>query len=103
MADTTLSDDELAHLAASNTEGRRRRAAVDGPDDIGTDLRFAAMRIAANCLGCEIEQALVAALDETTPDIRAAAFEAIAQRSEYTPLSNLHRGRSADLLPVPDP
>lgn len=101
--DTSLSDDELAHPSTSRTEGRRRRIAVDGPDDTSTDLRLVALRIAADCPGHEIEQALAGALSEEKPGIRVAAFEAMAQRSENTLLSSDLILKLTNALGDPDP
>ena len=102
-ADAPLSDDEPAQPSTSKPEGRRRRVAVDGPDDTSNDLRLVALRIAADCPGYEIEQALAGALSEEMPDVRVAAFEAMAQRSEKTPLSSDVISKLTNALDDPDP
>ena len=62
-----------------------------------------ALRIAADCPGYEIEQALAGALSGAEPGIRVAAFEAIAQRSENTPLSADLIAKLTNALGDPDP
>lgn len=103
VTDSRLADDEPAKTAANNPKGRRRRVAVDGPDDIGADLRLVSLRIAAGCLGQEIEQALAGALGEDEDTVRVAAFEAMARRSETIALSADSIACLSDGLADPDP
>ncbi len=82
---------------------RRSRVAVDGPDDIAPDIQELALRIAADCPGVEIEQALAEVLDTKNSSLRAVAVEAIAKRSEKTALSAEMNAKLADALGDPDP
>lgn len=66
---------------------RRRRVAVDGPDDIGLDLRLLSLAVAAGCPDGDIELALADMLNTPEPSVRMAAFDAVAQRSEEMTLS----------------
>ena len=79
--------EEIDDLGAGHSKSRRRRVAVDGPEDIGADLRLVAIGIAADCPDRSIEQALLAALDSPQTGLRVAAFKALAQRSEHLPLA----------------
>lgn len=72
--------------AADRLTHRRRRVAVDGPADIGTDVRTIALRVAADCPGNEIGQALAEALDDAEPSIRTTAFEVVAKWANALPL-----------------
>ena len=66
---------------------RPGRIAVEGPDDIGQDLRLTALRLAAACDGGALDDALAETAASTAPVLRAAAFEAIARRAAAMPLS----------------
>ena len=66
---------------------RPRRVAVDGCDDVATDIRLAAIRIAAECTGDGIEGMLAEAAGSVSPRERAAVLEAIARRAESISLS----------------
>ncbi len=101
-ADTSDSD-EADDLPAGKTGRRRRRVAVDGPDEIGADLCLIALSVAADCPGDGIEQALAEALDMETASLRVAAFKAIAQRSETMALSPGVISIVAQALGDPDP
>lgn len=103
VTDSPLADDEPAKTATNSPKGRRRRVAVDGPDDIGADLRLVALRIAAACPGQEIEQALGGALGEDEDTVRVAAFEAMSRRSETIALSAESIACLCDGLADPDP
>ncbi|MDE0388817.1 MAG: HEAT repeat domain-containing protein [Rhodospirillales bacterium] len=65
---------------------RPGRVAVEGPDDIGEDLRLTALRLAAACTGDGIDEAIAEAAGVAAPTLRTAAFEAIAQRAAATHL-----------------
>ncbi|CAN0459978.1 unnamed protein product, partial [Ectocarpus fasciculatus] len=58
-AEGEAAPDDAEDLAAGHTKSRRRRVAVDGPDDIGGDLRLIALGVAADCPGEGIEGAMV--------------------------------------------
>ena len=63
------------------------RAAVEGPEDVGRDLRLTALRLAGGCAGEGIEEALVEAAVSDAQPLRTAALEAIARRAAVTPLA----------------
>lgn len=66
--------------------GKRRRVAVDGPDDVAGDIPLIALRVAADCPGATVEAALrdnYLAEDQRRP----VAADAIARRAEVMPLS----------------
>ncbi len=79
-------------LPASSPAGgrvRSRRVPVEGADDVEADIRMAAVRLAADCAGDDIDESLAAAAESTASEPRAAVFEAIAQRADSMPLSSL--------------
>ena len=84
--ETSPSDDDTGS-SRRTPKLRPGRVAVEGPDDIGEDLRLTAIRMAAQCKGDQIDEALAEAAEEATPALRTAAFEAIARRAAATPLS----------------
>jgi HEAT repeat protein len=94
---------DVARQSGSKAGSRRRRVAVDGPDDIGTDLRLIALGVAADCPGRGIEQALAEALDTGKQPLRVAAFGAVAQRSQNISLSPNLVSMLARALADPDP
>ena len=75
--------------ASSPAGGRRRsrRVPVEGADDVEADIRMAAVRLAAACEGDDVDESLAAAAESTASELRAACFEAIAQRADSMPLS----------------
>ncbi|MDE0342613.1 MAG: hypothetical protein OXK82_05485, partial [Deltaproteobacteria bacterium] len=79
--------------ASSPSAGRVRshRVPVEGADDVEADIRMAAARLAAECEGDDVDEALAAAAESTASEPRAAVFEAIAQRADSMPLSALLR------------
>jgi HEAT repeat protein len=79
-APETLSGD-AERLQPSGQGPRRRRVAVDGPDDFKQDIRVVALGMIGACPGQQVEQALLEALDSGDPSVRRAAFKAVAQRS----------------------
>ena len=101
--DTPLSQDELAYLSESNKGHRRRRVAVDGPNDTSMDIRLIALRVAADCPGRAIDRALASVIGNANATLRAAAFAAIAQRSETSPLSTDFIDPLLQALGDPDP
>ena len=101
--DAPLTADELAHLSDSEGSVRRRRVAVEGPEDIGTDIRLVAQSIAADCPGIEIEAALVETAEAAPPDLRAAAHAALARRAEKIRLAPDHVARLIRGLADSDP
>ncbi len=66
---------------------RSRRVPVEHVDDTEADIRMAAVLVAADCAGDDIDAALAEAAASTTSDLRAAVFEAIARRTRAVPLS----------------
>ncbi|MDE0028555.1 MAG: hypothetical protein OXU42_04015 [Deltaproteobacteria bacterium] len=70
---------------------RSRRVPVEGTDDVEADVRMAAIRLAAECEGDDIDDSLAAAAESTASELRAACFEAIAQRADSMPLSPVLR------------
>jgi|GEM_PF-2229752 len=86
--DVTLSDSDLSFLELAQGGRRRGRVSVDGPSEIGDDLRITALRIGACSGGESIEQAIAGALAARTQSVRAAAFEALARRAEAGPVSS---------------
>jgi hypothetical protein len=86
-AGVTLSDSDLSFLELAQGGRRRGRVPVDGPSEIGDDLRVAALRVGACCGGESIAQAIASALAARAQGVRAAAFEALARRAEAGPVS----------------
>jgi hypothetical protein len=84
----TLSDSDLSFLELAQGGRRRGRVSIDGPSEIGDDLRIAALRIGACCGGESIDQAIAGALVAREQSVRAAAFEALARRAEAGPVSS---------------
>ena len=82
---------------------RPGRVAVEGPDDIGEDLRLTALRLAAPCTGDGIDEAVAEAAGATAPALRIAAFEAIARRAAAMPLSSRLTGIAVMALKDSDP
>ena len=82
---------------------RRRRVRVDAVDDIAADIRLAAVRLAADCLADGIDESLAEAAESTTSELRAAVFEAIAQRAATMPLSPVLRTVLSRSLECQDP
>ncbi len=66
---------------------RSRRVPVEGVDDIEGDIRMTAVRLAADCVGDDIDESLAEAASLATSDLRAVVFEAIAQRAAAMPLA----------------
>lgn len=82
---------------------RPGRVAVEGPDDIGEDLRLTALRLTAPCTGDGIDEAVAEAAGATAPALRIAAFEAIARRAAAMPLSSRLTGIAVMALKDRDP
>ena len=82
---------------------RRRRVPVEGVDDIAVDIRLAAVRLAADCVAEGIDESLAEAAESTTAELRAAVFEAIAQRAAATALSPVLRTVLVRSLGCDDP
>ncbi|WP_422367287.1 HEAT repeat domain-containing protein [Pelagibius sp.] len=96
--------EEEARSPASKQRGKaRRRVAVDGPDDIGFDLRLIAVKVAADCPGEPIELALANLFDVKEGPLREAAFAALAQRAQTQPLSSALVAAAEKGLGDPDP
>jgi len=75
--------------ASSPSAGRirSRRVPVEGADDVDADIRLAAVRLAADCAADGIDEALAETALSADSDLRAAVFEAIAQRAAAMPLA----------------
>ncbi len=75
--------------ASSPSAGRvrSRRVPVEGADDVDADIRLVAVRLAAHCAGDGIDEALAETALSADSDLRAAVFEAIAQRAAAMPLA----------------
>jgi HEAT repeat protein len=86
--DVTLTETDLSFLELAQGGRRRQRVSVDGPSEIGDDLRVVALRIGACCGGTSIEQAIEVSLTARTQQVRAAAFEALARRAEACSVSS---------------
>jgi len=63
-----------------------RRIAVDGPDDIGADIRILAFGVSGDCPGNEIANAIAEGTRSEHDQVRAAAFNAIARRADVLDL-----------------
>lgn len=59
----------------------KRRVPIDGPSDIATDIRLVALAMAQDCGSKLITTAMIAALTDDKPSVRAAAFRSLARRS----------------------
>jgi hypothetical protein len=86
--DVTLSDSDLSFLELAQGGRRRGRVSIDGPSEIGDDLRIVALRVGACCGGESVDKAVAGALAARARPVRAAAFEALARRAEAGPLSS---------------
>ena len=80
-------DDERRDPSEAPRKGKRRRVAVDGPDDVAGDIPLIALRVAADCPGAEVDAALRDAF-LSADQRRPVAAEAIARRSEVLALSS---------------
>ena len=101
--DVTLSDSDLSFLELAQGGRRRGRVSVDGPSEIGDDLRITALRIGACSGGESIEQAIAGALAARTQSVRAAAFEALARRAEAGPVSSALVDLATAAISDPEP
>ena len=81
------SQDDRERTSEHNPKNRPLRVAVEGPDDIGQDIRLIALRLAAACTGDGIDKAMAEATGSATLALRAAAFETIARRAAAMPLA----------------
>ena len=81
---------------------RSRRVPVEGADDVEADTRMAAVRLAADCAGDDVDESLAAAAESTAAEPRAAVFEAIARRAHSMPLSPVLRAVLARYLECED-
>lgn len=83
--------------ASSPSAGRvrSRRVPVEGADDVDADIRLVSVRLAADCAADGIDEALAEAALSSGSDLRAAVFEAIAQRAATMALA---RGLEALLV-----
>ena len=97
-----LTQDDLDRLVESRPKSRRKRVAVDGPDDIAGDVRIIAIRTAAACPGREIDEVLVEIADTAAPGVRPAVFETAAIRSELMPIDETLRAKLIEALGDPD-
>jgi HEAT repeat protein len=101
--DAALTEDDLIRLSERPGEQRRRRVSVDGPEGISVDLRIVALRIGTGLAGEDALEALLAALSSADARTRAAAYEALALRSEKMTLTPEVAERLAGALSDPDP
>lgn len=97
-----LSQDDLDRLVEGRPKPRRKRVAVDGPDDFAEDLRIVAIRTAADCPGAEIDLALADLADTSAPTVSLAVLEAAAQRSQHMELGEPLKDKVAQRLGDPD-
>lgn len=95
--------DDKHEPAKRGQRGRKRRVAVDGPDDVALDIRLIALNMIADCPGQSVDQALAEMLDVTDASIRIAAFKAIAQRSETMAVTERAITTSVAALADPEP
>lgn len=96
--------EEGARAPGPKQQGKaRRRVAVDGPDDVGFDLRLIAVKVAADCPGEPIELALADLFEVKEGPLREAAFAALAQRAQTQPLSLALVAAAEKGLGDPDP
>ncbi|MCY4488425.1 MAG: HEAT repeat domain-containing protein [Deltaproteobacteria bacterium] len=84
--ETTAPSPELSPSSSRGGRARSRRVPVEGADDIDADIRLVAVRLAADCAAEGIDESLAEAAEAATPDLRAAAVEAVAQRARAMPL-----------------
>ncbi len=70
---------------------RSRRVPVGGADDVDADIRLTAVRLAADCGANGMDEVLAETALSTESDLRAAVFEAIAQRAAAMPLAPVLR------------
>ena len=84
---TATPSDDLPPSPPAGGRARSRRVPVEAVDDIEADIRTAAVRLAADCPGADIDGALAEAAESTASDLRAVVFETIAQRARAMPLS----------------
>ncbi|MHA1528184.1 MAG: HEAT repeat domain-containing protein, partial [Alphaproteobacteria bacterium] len=93
---------DLSFLELAQGGRRRGRVSVDGPLEIGDDLRIAALRIGACSGGERIAQAIASAVAAGAKPVRAAAFEALARRAEAGLVSSVLVDLAAGAVSEPD-
>ncbi|MEM9629335.1 MAG: HEAT repeat domain-containing protein [Pseudomonadota bacterium] len=86
---------------ADGPKPMKRRVPVDGPADVATDIRKVALTMAAKCQSALVTEALIDALSDKEPTIRAAAFRSLTRRSLTSERSALEK--IDDALEDPDP
>ena len=82
---TALRPDDAPRSPVPGGRVRSRRVPVEGADDVETDIRLLAVRVLADCVADGIDESLAEAAEGATSDLRAAVFEAIAQRAAGIP------------------
>ncbi len=100
---TAAPSDEVPSSPPPGGRARSRRVPVEGVDDIGADIRMAAVRLAADCPGDDIDGLLGEAAESTASDLRAVVFETIAQRARAMPLSPVLEAVLVRFLECEDP
>ena len=98
-----LSQDDLDRLVEGRPKVRRKRVAVDGPDDYAEDLRIVAIRAAAECPGTEIDAALADIADMAAPMVSLAALDAAALRSRHIDIAETLTVKLVERIGDPDP
>ncbi len=100
---TAAPSDEVPPSPPPGGRARSRRVPVEGVDDIEADIRMAAVRLAADCPGDDIDGLLAEAAGSTVADLRAVVFETIAQRARSMPLPPVLEAVLVRFLECEDP
>jgi len=98
-----LTQDDLDRMVQGRPKMRRKRVAVDGPDDYAEDLRIVSIRAAAECPGSDIDEALADIADMAAPAVSLAALEAAAHRSQHMELDQTLKAKLIERLDDTDP
>lgn len=82
--ETSADTDEAPGESAGK---RRRRVAVEGPNEIAEELQRLAIRLTASLPSDQVETAIIAAAEAQNPALRTAAFDGLCKRAATQVLS----------------
>lgn len=97
------SSDVEAEVIPAGSATKRRRVAVEGPDDIADDIRAIAIGLAANCASAAVDQALLEAIESHASDIRHIVLKALSQRPRSARMADELIAQSIEALSDSDP
>ena len=97
------SSDDGAGVAPPVATTKRRRVAVDGPDDIAGDIRVIAIGLAASYAGTAIDQVLLEVIESDASDMRHIVLKAVSQRPRSATVAGELVAQCEETLRDPDP